>query len=48
MTREVALEAFRQLYQDIDKDNHLFVGTINPEMIMWAIRALDKTDEEDK
>ena len=44
MSRSEALEAFRQLYQDIDKDNHLFVGTINPEMIMWAIRALDEVD----
>lgn len=41
MTEEKALEAFKNLYNDIDKDNHLFVGTINPEMIMTAIEALE-------
>ena len=45
MTRENALEALKQMYQDIDKNNWLFVGTINPEMIMWAIRALDEVEE---
>ena len=40
MTDEKALEAFISLYNDIDKDNHLFVGTINPEMIIAAIDAL--------
>ena len=40
MTEEKTLEAFKNLYNDIDKDNHLFVGTINPEMIMVAIEAL--------
>lgn len=40
MTEEKALEAFENLYNDIDKDNHLFVGTINPEMIKVAIEAL--------
>ena len=40
MTEEKALEAFKNLYNDRDKDNHLFVGTINPEMIMAAIEAL--------
>ena len=41
MTEEEALEAFKNLYNDIDKDNHLFVGTINPEIIMAAIEALE-------
>lgn len=41
MTEEKALEAFKNLYNDIDKDNHLFVGTINPEIIMTAIEALE-------
>lgn len=40
MTDEKALEALVSLYNDIDKDNHLFVGTINPEMIIAAIDAL--------
>jgi len=41
MTEEKALEGFKNLYNDIDKDNHLFVGTINPEMIRVAIEALE-------
>lgn len=41
MTEEKAIEAFKNLYNDIDKDNHLFVGTINPEMIRVAIEALE-------
>lgn len=40
MTREEAIEAFRNLLNDIDKDNHLFVGTINPELLNMAIEAL--------
>lgn len=40
MKKEVALDAFKRLYEDIDKDNHLFVGTINPEMIKVAINAI--------
>lgn len=42
MTKEKALEAFKNLYEDIDKDNHLFVGTINPEMIQVAIDAIEE------
>lgn len=42
MTKEKALEAFKNLYKDIDKDNHLFVGTINPEMIQVAIDAIEE------
>ena len=42
MRKEKALEAFKNLYKDIDKDNHLFVGTINPEMIKVAIDALEQ------
>ena len=41
MTDENALEALVNLYNDIDKDNHLFVGTINPELIKVAIKALE-------
>ena len=43
MTKEKALEAFKNLYEEIDKDNHLFVGTINPEMIKVAIDVLEQT-----
>ena len=42
MRKEKALEAFKNLYKDIGKDNHLFVGTINPEMIKVAIDALEQ------
>ena len=42
MTEEKALEACKNLYNDIDKDNHLFVGTINPEMIKIAINAIEQ------
>lgn len=41
MTEEKVLEALISLYNDIDKDNHLFVGTINPEIIKVAIKALE-------
>lgn len=41
MTREFALSEFKRLYNDIDKDNHLFVGTIPPDLIMAAIEALE-------
>lgn len=45
MTNEKALEAFENLYKDIDKDNHLFVGTINPEMIQIAIDSITQVIE---
>ena len=45
MTEEKALEAFKNLYNDIDKDNHLFVGTINPDMIQVAIDAIESVIE---
>lgn len=41
MTDEKALETLISLYNDIDKNNHLFVGTINPELIKVAIKALE-------
>ena len=41
MTEEHALNELKRLYKDIDKDNHLFVGTIPPEMIALAIDALE-------
>lgn len=45
MSYEKALEAFKQLYEDIDKDNWLFVGTINPDMIQVAIDAIESVIE---
>ena len=41
MTIDKALDAFKRLYSDIDKDNHLFIGTINPDMIEVAIRVIE-------
>jgi len=46
MSREEALNAWRQMYSEIDKDNWLFVGTINPQMVEWAIKALEGADDE--
>ena len=48
MTKEKALEAFKRLYEDIDKDNWLFVGTINPEMIQVAINAITQVIKMDE
>ena len=45
MTQEDALKAFEQMYGEIDKENWLFVGTINPQMIEYAIKALRKEVE---
>ena len=44
MTIEEAIKSFKNLYEDIDKENHLFVGTINPEFIMMAIKALEEVE----
>ena len=42
LTEEDALDAFKRLYDDIDKNNWLFVGVINPEMIRIAIEAISE------
>ena len=42
MTKAEALESFEKLLEEIDKDNWLFVGTINPQMIEMAISSLQK------
>lgn len=42
LTEEDALDAFKRLYDDIDKNNWLFVGIINPEMIRIAIEAISE------
>lgn len=41
MTNKEALQAWEKLYSEIDKENWLFVGTINPQMVELAIKALD-------
>lgn len=48
MSREEALEAWRQMYSEINKDNWLFVGTINPQMVVWAIKALEGVEDGNK
>ena len=40
MTQEEALKAFEEMYSEIDKENWLFVGTINPQMVEHAIQVL--------
>lgn len=45
MTKEHALSEFKRLYEDIDEENHLFIGTIPPELIEWAIKALEQIGE---
>lgn len=40
MTQEEALKAFEKMYGEIDKENWLFIGTINPQMVEHAIKAL--------
>lgn len=46
MSREEALKAWKQMYSEIDKDNWLFVGTINPQMVELAIKALEGAENE--
>lgn len=46
MTREEALHAWKEMFEEIDKDNWLFVGTINPDMVAWAIKALEQLEVE--
>lgn len=40
MTKEKALKEWEKMYTEIDKENWLFVGTINPEMVQIAINAI--------
>lgn len=44
MTREEAIRAWEQMRSEIDKENWLFVGTINPQMVDMAIEALKRED----
>ena len=47
MDRETALQAWKQMRSEIDSDNWLFVGTINPEMVDRAIEALETVIKEE-
>ena len=44
MTREEAIRAWEQMRSEIDKENWLFVGTINPQMVDMALEALKRED----
>lgn len=46
MTKETALDAWKRMLTEIDEENWLFVGTINPEMVKWAIKALEEMEDE--
>lgn len=48
MSKEEALKAFEQMLSEIDKENWLFVGTINPQMVEWAIKALKGADDYER
>ena len=43
MTKEKALEAWKQMRSEIDSENWLFVGTINPAMVEIAIDAIEES-----
>ena len=47
MDKETALQAWKQMRSEIDPDNWLFVGTINPEMVDRAIEALEAVIKEE-
>ena len=47
MTNKEALKAWEKLYAEIDKESCLFVGTINPEMVSLAIKALEERTQGD-
>lgn len=42
MDKDVALKAWNEMLKDIDQENWLFVGTINPQMVKWAIYAIEQ------
>lgn len=46
MTKEQALKAWEQMYEEIDKENWLYVGVLNPQMVEWAIKALKGEEDE--
>lgn len=48
LSREKVLESFEKMYTEIDPENHLFVGTINPQMVIRAINALRKELSENQ
>ncbi len=47
MSFEEAFEALKQLRMDIDPENHLFVGTINPAWLDVIIARLEEVSDND-
>ena len=47
MDKATALQSWKQMRSEIDPDNWLFVGTINPEMVDRAIEALEAVIKEE-
>ena len=45
LTKQQALNALKRMRSDVDEENWLFVGTINPKMIDYAIEALENDIE---
>ena len=45
MSFEEAFEALKQLRNDIDQENHLFVGTINPAWLEIIIAKLEEVSD---
>ena len=45
MTRDKAIQAWKCMRNEIDNENWLFVGTINPQMVDMAIEALQTKAE---
>lgn len=43
MTKEKALKTWKQMRSEIDSENWLFVGTINPAMVDIAIDAIEES-----
>lgn len=46
MTKEEALVSWKKLLKEIDRDNWLFIGTINPQMVEIAISSIQKDLEK--
>ena len=48
MNNEKALQAWEKMRNEIDSENWLFIGTINPEMVDCAIEALEVVIKEEE
>ena len=47
MSFDEAFKALKRLRNDIDPENHLFVGTINPDWLDVIINKLEEGGGED-